>query len=187
MTIVCRWPLHGHWPHVHSVHTHIRPHFLPMPRGTAQSVKDTDWGRRNLPALENTMEMEWVDPGPSCSWAHLRNESASALSILHTIPRGHGETAARPLALLHWLFLQRGDRHTGLPKAPSPKPQPQPQHSTSSAGACCGKLSPSWFLPSGPSLARTGMMGPMGDERSLEHTGWAYWHGKYCTATKARE
>lgn len=26
VTIVCRWPLHGHWPHVHSVHTHKHTH-----------------------------------------------------------------------------------------------------------------------------------------------------------------
>lgn len=119
------WPLAACSQRAHTqAHTHIGPQFLSMPRGTAQSIKDTGRGRRNLPALENTVEMEWVDPGSSCSRGHLRNEPASALSILHTIPRGHGETAAHPLLSSSGSFLQRGDRHNGLPKAPSPSPSP---------------------------------------------------------------
>lgn len=104
-----------------STHTHQAT--LPAHAQRNGSKRQGHRPRKEEPAaLENTVEMEWVDPGSSCSWGHLRNESASALSILHPIPRGHGETAAPPLALLHWLFLQRGDRHKGLPKAPSPSP-----------------------------------------------------------------
>lgn len=31
------------------------------------------------------------------------------------------------------------------------------------------------------------MMGPTGDECSLEHTGRASWHGRYCTRYKSQE
>lgn len=129
-----------------------------LPACAQRHSSDTD-PRRSPATLENTLENEWVNLGSPCSRVHLRKESTYYLSTF-TIPRGDRGTAAGPLALLHWLFLQHGDRHMRLPRC---TPHPPPQHSAPGWGAWCGRISPSWFLPSSPSLARTGKMGPTGE------------------------
>lgn len=102
------------------------------------------------------------EEGPTCSGKHLgewvdlgcaleMNLPASSPHCTFTILHGDRGTQAGPPAFLYWLFLQQGDIHMGLLKAPLPSTQ-HPWW-----GAHGGSCSPSRFLPSSPSRAGWGM------------------------------
>lgn len=144
---------------------HGGPHFLPAPRGSARSLKDTDLPTRGKD------RGTWVDPGtiaPEC--ASERTLSPSRLHCTFATPRGDGGSALLPFHLLRFA-LSATRRQTGLPKESS-----LPQDSASAAGQMRSRRpSPSWLLPSSPSLARTGKRDrvrkkPKGSELPLEHT-----------------
>lgn len=117
MTSARRWPPPQPLASKLRVHAHIRPHFLPRPRGIAQSLKVTDL-RNSLPTRRRE-RAKWVDPGciaPECAVMTLPPSSPHST---FTIPRSDRVTAARPLDLFCLLFLPPGDRHLGLPQAPT--------------------------------------------------------------------
>lgn len=116
--------------------------------------------------------VERVDPGSIAPEGSLEmTPPPSSPHCTVTIPHGDRGREVLPPHPLRWLFLQPGDRQT--PRAPE---NSLPQDSASAAGGTrSGQLSPSWLLPSSPSLARTGKMDgrgkkPKGSELSLEHT-----------------
>lgn len=107
-------------------HAHIRPHFLPRLRGTAQVSRTQTWGGACL-LEEKTVDHRLIlDLAPECALA-MTASFPSALHIHYSSRRQvTGGTAPLLLDLLCLLFLQQ--RQT--PGAPAGSP---PQHSASMA------------------------------------------------------
>lgn len=157
-------PLHSCWPGARSVHS--RPRFLPARGGAAPSPKDTGRRRRGLPALGRDRG-PWVNPGSMAPECVLQRPLPPPSTS--TIPRAGGGSAVLPLHLLCLLFLQHGQTH-GAPQSTLLRAS-----ASAAGGTRSRRQSPSWLLPSSPSLARTGKMdrirkNPKGSELSLEHT-----------------
>lgn len=117
---------------------HGGPRFLPAPRGSARSLKDTDLPTRGKD------RGTWVDPGtiaPEC--ASERTLSPSRLHCTFATPRGDGGSAVLPFRLLGLLFLQQGGRQGSRKQAPCPRIR-HPQRGKRAAG---GPPLPGSFLP----------------------------------------
>lgn len=150
VTSVRRWPPPQPLAGTLRVQTHTGPHFLPRLRGTAQSLKDTDL-RRGLHTCRQERG-KWVDPGYVASECTL--EMTLPPSCPHstvTIPCGdRGNCSSSPRSPL--LALSATWRPT--PGAPEGS---RPALSIRSRGACSGRLSHSWLLPSEQGKSRKGV------------------------------
>lgn len=111
VTIVRRGPSMATGHTLRARGTYIRPHFLPC---TEAQLKVS--GTRTRGGVHSLWKTPWRMGG---SWCALeRNLPAPSPTPHIHYSSWWQRDSAGPLAFLHWLFLQHGDRHMGLLKAP---------------------------------------------------------------------
>lgn len=135
----------------------------------AQRLGSKSQGHRPAHSRKRSWNMGWS--WHYCSRVRLRKDSVSLPSALHIRYSSWWRGKCRSPLPPPWLAVSATRWQTGLPKASS-----LPQDSASAAGQTRSRRpSPSWLLPSSPSLARTGKRDrvrkkPKGSELPLEHT-----------------
>lgn len=130
---------------------HVHTHQVTLPaRALRHSSKSPGPRPEEGPACSGKHLGEWVDLGSLCSEVCLSTGSACSLPTpdIHYSSWWQRDSAGPP-AFLHWLFLQRGDRHRGSCKFPAPALSIHGGELTAGGAPLPGSFPPALLWPEG--------------------------------------